>query len=48
MTHQLATIPRDAFGRYQYDPADFGWTYPDITAEFGDFVSRYGVAPEAQ
>lgn len=48
MTEQLASMPKDAFGRHRYDPADFGWTYPDIAAEFGDYVSRYSVAPEAR
>jgi hypothetical protein len=48
MTEQLATMPKDAFGRHRYDPADFDWTYADITAEFGDYVSRYSVAPEAR
>lgn len=47
MTEQFATMPKDAFGRHRYDPADFDWTYPDIAAEFGDDVRRYSVAAEA-
>ncbi len=42
----LAGRPRDAFGRHRYDPADFGWTYADIQAEFSDYVTRYEVRPE--
>jgi Sulfotransferase family len=47
MTDQMATMPRDAFGRHRYDPADFGWTYPDISDEFGGYISRYSVPAEA-
>jgi Sulfotransferase family len=47
MTAQLADTPRDAFGRHRYDPADFGWTYADISDEFADYTARYSVAREA-
>ncbi len=39
--------PQDAFGRHRYDPADFGWTYPGLAAEFGDYVQRYRIQAEA-
>jgi hypothetical protein len=39
--------PKDAFGRHAYNPADFGWTYPDLAEEFGDYTRRYHVAPES-
>ncbi len=42
----LAGRPKDAFGRHRYDPADFGWTYADIKAEFSDYITRYEVRPE--
>jgi hypothetical protein len=47
MTEQLATTPRDAFGRHRHDLAGFGRNYGDIAAEFGDYVCRYSIAPEA-
>jgi len=47
MADHLATMPKDAFGRHRYDPADFDWTYPDIEGEFSDYVRRYSVTPEA-
>ena len=34
--------PQDAFGRHRYDPADFGWTYAGLDAEFGDYIERTG------
>jgi hypothetical protein len=43
----LADRPQDAFGRHRYDPADFGWTYAEIGAEFRYYTSRYDVRPEA-
>jgi hypothetical protein len=46
MTAQLADTPKDAFGRHRYDPADFGWTYQDIGAEFEDYTARYSVSAE--
>ncbi len=39
----LADRPADAFGRHRYDPADFGWTYPGLAAEFADYTERYGI-----
>ena len=35
--------PQDAFGRHRYDPADFGWTYAGLAAEFGDYTERYHI-----
>ncbi len=35
--------PQDAFGRHRYDPADFGWTYADLEAEFKAYIERYGI-----
>ena len=46
MTGLLADRPKDAFGRHRHDPADFGWSYDDIRAEFADYTARYGVRPE--
>jgi hypothetical protein len=46
MSAHLKDRPADAFGRHRYDPADFGWTYADINAEFGDYTTRYGVRAE--
>jgi hypothetical protein len=42
----LAHRPKDAFGRHDYDPADFGWTYPGLAEEFGDYIRRYGIRTE--
>jgi hypothetical protein len=39
--------PKDMFGHHAYDPADFGWTYPGLGEEFGDYTRRYDVAPES-
>jgi hypothetical protein len=39
----LADRPADAFGRHRYDPADFGWTYAGLAAEFADYIERYGI-----
>jgi hypothetical protein len=47
MTALLSDRPKDAQGRHRYDPADFGWSYPEINEEFSDYTSRYGVRPEA-
>ena len=44
METYLRDRPQDAFGRHRYDPADFGWTYPGLAAEFGDYTARYGIA----
>jgi hypothetical protein len=46
MTAVLAGRPKDAFGRHSYDPADFGWSYDEISTEFADYTGRYGVRPE--
>jgi hypothetical protein len=46
MTALLAERPKDAFGRHRYDPADFGWSYAEISEEFSDYASRYDVEPE--
>jgi hypothetical protein len=35
--------PQNRFGRHRYDPADFGWTYGGLAAEFKDYVERYGI-----
>jgi hypothetical protein len=35
--------PPDAFGRHRYDPADFGWSYAGLDAEFDDYIERYGI-----
>jgi hypothetical protein len=46
MTALLAERPKDAFGRHRYDPADFGWSYAEISEEFSDYTSRYHVNAE--
>jgi hypothetical protein len=48
MTRLLEDRPQDAFGRHRYDPADFGWTYTEISEEFSDYSARYDVRPEKQ
>lgn len=35
--------PQDRFGRHRYDPADFGWTYAQLAAEFAEYSERYGI-----
>jgi hypothetical protein len=40
----LADRPIDAFGRHRYDPADFGWTYAGLDAEFAGYIERYRIA----
>jgi Sulfotransferase family len=47
MTALLADRPQDAFGRHRYDPADFGWTYAEISEQFSYYTSRYDVRPES-
>jgi hypothetical protein len=42
----LRDRPKGAFGEHRYDPADFGWTYPDLAREFHDYSERYHVTPE--
>lgn len=42
----LAHRPKDAFGRHDYDPTDFGWTYPGLAEEFGDYTRQYGIRSE--
>jgi hypothetical protein len=37
----LRDRPQDAFGRHRYDPADFGWTYPQLAKEFCLYTDRY-------
>ena len=39
----LEDRPQDLFGRHRYDPADFGWTYPGLAAEFADYTERYRI-----
>jgi hypothetical protein len=43
----LADRPADAFGRHRYDPADFGWTYAGLAAEFADYIDRYRIETAA-
>ena len=38
--------PKDAFGRHRYDPADFGWSYPELAAEFKEYTVRYRIPSE--
>ncbi len=38
--------PQDAFGRHRYDPADFGWTYPELAEEFKEYTERYHIRSE--
>ncbi len=38
--------PQTAFGRHVYDPADFGWSYPELAEEFADYRIRYDIAPD--
>ena len=38
--------PKDAFGRHHYDPADFGWTYPELAEEFSGYTERYRIQSE--
>jgi len=38
--------PKDAFGRHRYDPADFGWAYPELAEEFREYTDRYQVPSE--
>jgi hypothetical protein len=47
MTALLADRPQDAFGRHRYDPADFGWTYAEISEQFSYYTGRYDVRPES-
>ncbi|WP_084010487.1 sulfotransferase [Pseudofrankia sp. DC12] len=42
----LAQVPQDAHGRHRYTPTDFDWTYPQLTAEFAGYTSRYAVPTE--
>ena len=42
----LEDRPKDVFGRHRYDPADFGWTYPGLAKEFGDYIERYHIRSE--
>lgn len=35
--------PQNAFGKHQYDPADFGWRAPDLTRRFQDYRERYAI-----
>ena len=37
---------KDAFGRHRYDPADFGWSYPELAAEFKEYTVRYRIPSE--
>jgi len=37
----LQDRPQDAFGRHRYDPADFGWSYPELADEFAEYSTRY-------
>jgi hypothetical protein len=46
MTALLEERPKDTFGRHHYDPADFGWSYAELSEEFSDYTSRYQVQPE--
>jgi hypothetical protein len=38
--------PRDAFGKHRYDPADFGWSYPELAEEFKEYTVRYRIPSE--
>jgi hypothetical protein len=42
----LQQRPKDAFGRHDYDPADFGWTYAGLAEEFSAYTRRYGIRTE--
>jgi hypothetical protein len=43
----LEQRPADVHGRHRYDPADFGWTYAGLDAEFRDYIERYGIETAA-
>ena len=38
--------PKDAFGRHRYDPADFGWSYPELADQFKEYTVRYRIPSE--
>jgi hypothetical protein len=38
--------PQEAFGRHAYDPADFGWSYDRLDAEFRRYRERFDVPRE--
>jgi hypothetical protein len=39
--------PKDVFGRHNYDPADFGWTYAGLAEEFREYTDRYRIRTTA-
>jgi hypothetical protein len=39
--------PKDVFGRHNYDPADFGWTYAGLAEEFREYTGRYRIRTTA-
>ncbi len=43
----LSERPKDAFGKHRYDPADFGWSYPQLADEFAHYTQRYQVRGES-
>jgi len=38
--------PQNEFGRHSYDPADFGWSYPELAEIWQPYVDRYGIERE--
>lgn len=35
--------PQHAFGKHRYDPADFGWSAPELRRRFQDYRERYAI-----
>ena len=42
----LREKPQTAHGKHVYDPADFGWSWDGLAAEWSDYVERYGIPRE--
>ncbi len=47
MQQRIADDPERQHGAHRYDVADFGLTEAEIRERFGDYVGRFGLAPNA-
>jgi len=46
MLQRIADDPERQHGAHDYDIADFGMSETEIRARFGDYISRFDLAPK--
>ena len=42
----MSEKPQDEFGRHEYVPEDFGWSYNGLAKTWSDYVGRFNIERE--